>query len=196
MVKVSKKAKRVKFTINTKGIKELPNEEIRAIIRGADELIMSGGRALLAKILKGSKDKKVIELGLDKSPVYGALKNHTLETIKAKIDWMIKNNYFDIEYDYRLPMLVYAPKGWEIEKDIYSDELLEQLKAINEPENYDFGSFLKDRNRGLILLLLKKIEMLEDKSLIPCLQEWKKVDYKKVRKEIARVIDSIERKSE
>jgi hypothetical protein len=33
---------------------------------------MSGGRAMLAKIMAGSKDKKLLELKLDQSPVYGA----------------------------------------------------------------------------------------------------------------------------
>jgi hypothetical protein len=44
---------------------------------GADDLIMSGGRALLAKILAGSKDKKLLELELDTSPVYGAFKGQS-----------------------------------------------------------------------------------------------------------------------
>lgn len=51
--------------------KQLPEEEIRAILRAADELIMQGGRTLLAKILKGSREKKVLALELDKCPVYG-----------------------------------------------------------------------------------------------------------------------------
>jgi hypothetical protein len=57
--------------LDPKGIKNLPYEEIVAILRGADDLIMSGGRSLLAKVLKGSRAKKVLGLGLDASPVYG-----------------------------------------------------------------------------------------------------------------------------
>jgi len=71
---MGKKVNRVSYRLDSKGIKSLPVEDIRAIIRGADEMIMSGGRNLLVKVLKGSKAKKVLELQLDQSPVYGILK--------------------------------------------------------------------------------------------------------------------------
>lgn len=53
----------MRYTLDIKGIKNLPYEEIAAILRAADELIMSGGRSLLTKVLKGSCAKKVLELG-------------------------------------------------------------------------------------------------------------------------------------
>ena len=59
---MGKKAQRVRYTLDTKGLRLLPHEEIVAILRGADDLIMRGGRTLLAKVLKGSKEKKVISL--------------------------------------------------------------------------------------------------------------------------------------
>ena len=43
-------------------IRDLPMEDIRMVLRGADELISTGGRSMLAKILKGSKDKKILGL--------------------------------------------------------------------------------------------------------------------------------------
>lgn len=42
----------------TQETKRLPEADIRAILRAADELIATGGRTLLAKILKGSREKK------------------------------------------------------------------------------------------------------------------------------------------
>ena len=60
-----KKGKRVEYELNPNGIKSIPDNEIKTILRGADDLIMSGGRAMLAKILAGSKDKKLLELELD-----------------------------------------------------------------------------------------------------------------------------------
>lgn len=68
---MSRKKQRVGYHLAPKDVKNLPFEEIKAILRGADELIAVGGRSLLAKILKGSKDKKLLQYGLDKSPVYG-----------------------------------------------------------------------------------------------------------------------------
>jgi hypothetical protein len=64
----------------------LPADEIYAILRAADEIIASGGRALLSKILKGSKDTKLLELGLDKTPSYSYFQHLTLEKIKRKVD--------------------------------------------------------------------------------------------------------------
>jgi hypothetical protein len=48
------------------------------ILRAADELIATGGRSMLAKILKGSQDKKVLEHELDQCPVYGYYRELTL----------------------------------------------------------------------------------------------------------------------
>lgn len=190
---MGRKVRRVRYRLDTKGIKELPFTEIKAILRGADDLIMTGGRSMLAKILKGSKEKKVLELGLDKSPVYGFFKDLTIREIMAKIDWVIVNNYLDIEYDYRFPLLVYTEKGWEIEKDTYSDELLERLRGLLETGDYSFVLDLKDRNRAMILLLLDKIKATRDKRFIPLLEAWAEIDYKKVRVAIRGVIDSLEK---
>ena len=41
---------------------KLTASEIRAILRASDDIIAQGGRTLLAKILKGSKEKQLLEL--------------------------------------------------------------------------------------------------------------------------------------
>ena len=45
---------KVQYTLDTGGISSLPQDERQAILRGADELISTGGRGMLVKILKGS----------------------------------------------------------------------------------------------------------------------------------------------
>lgn len=192
---MSKKVKKVPYTLNPKDISTLPMEELRAILRGADDLIMSGGRNLLAKILKGSRQKKLLELKLDQSPVYGYYKDLSLEDILARIDWVIVNGYLDIKYDYRLPLLVYTPEGWEIEKDTYSTELLRRFDdMLKEAFSKSDMNFLKDMNKQIILLLLDKIQATGDMKYIPLLKAWQENNYKKVRKRIAQVIFSIEKK--
>jgi len=52
------------------GIRHLAEDEIRAVLGAADELI-AGCRNMLARILKGSKDKKILEFGLAQCPAYG-----------------------------------------------------------------------------------------------------------------------------
>ena len=43
-----------------------------------------------------------------------------LDDISKCIDWMIKKDYLRIEYDYRLPLLVFSEKGWQIEKETFA----------------------------------------------------------------------------
>lgn len=47
---MSKKVRRVPVILDAGEIKDLPQEDIQMILRGADELILTGGRSLLAKI--------------------------------------------------------------------------------------------------------------------------------------------------
>ena len=191
---MARKVRRVRYTLDTKGVKTLPKEEIVAILRGADDLIMRGGRTLLAKVLKGSREKKILELTLDKSPVYGFYKHLPVEQILARIDWVILEGYLDLEYDYRLPLLVYTGKGWQIEKDTYSDELLRGFdEMLNSGADYFNMRYLKDKNRELIWMLLDKVETSGDRRYIPILEAWEKIDYRKVRKRIRHVIDHLNR---
>ncbi|MCG2770417.1 MAG: RQC domain protein [Anaerolineae bacterium] len=189
---MGRKVQRVRYTLDTKGLMHLPQEEIAAILRGADDLIRSGGRSLLVKVLKGSRAKKVLELGLDKSPVYGYYAPLTMDQILARVDWTIVNGYLDIEYDYRLPLLCYTDRGWEIERETYAGELLHEFDEMLESgcEQFDMN-YLKDRARDMILLLLDKVEATRDKKYIPILEAWAEIDYKKVRKRIRQVVDTL-----
>lgn len=108
---MSKKIRRVPVVLNAGEIKSLPMEDIKMILRGADELISTGGRSLLAKLLKGSKDKKILEHKLDQCPAYGYYHDLKLDDISKCIDWMIKKDYLSIKYDYRLPLLIFSPQG-------------------------------------------------------------------------------------
>lgn len=189
---MTRRVSRVRYHLDSKEIKSLPDEEIVAILRGADDLIMQGGRTLLSKLLKGSKEKTVLEHELDKNPYYGFYSDCTIEDILAKIDWVIENDYLGIEYDYRLPLLIYRWKGWEIEKDTFSTELLEEFdRMISSGADYFNMNYLKDRNRELIFLLLDKVQLTNDKKYIPLLECWKAIDYKKVRQKINSVINSL-----
>jgi len=136
----------------------------------------------------------VLEHGLDKNPSYGFYSDVSLENILAKIDWVINNQYLEIEYDYRLPLLVYSDKGWEIERDTYSTELLEGFNKMIESGKQNFNmNYLKDRNRSMILILLDKVQAVNDMKYIPLLLAWKEIDYKKIREKIDSVIANIKR---
>ncbi|MBM7604856.1 superfamily II DNA helicase RecQ [Metabacillus crassostreae] len=171
----------------------LSTEEIKAILRAADEIIAEGGRTLLAKILKGSREKKVLQLKLDRNPSYGFFKSETLDNVMEKIDWMIDYDFLDIHYRGKLPMIIFTDRGWEIEADQRTDELLtewrEWLKQdITSPDM----NYLKDRNRPMILLFLEKVKETRDKDFIPYLKLWKDIEYKKLKEAINHTINSLE----
>ena len=164
---------------------ELPLEEIRTILRGADALSASGGRSLLVKILRGSREKKVLELGLDENPVYGFFHDLSEEAVLEKIDWLIAHHYLQYFYDGRLPLLEFTPAGWEIERQTYAEELFDRLTAAVESGNSGLDmSFLKDRDREIIWLLLHLLATRGDARYLPLLESWEKVDCKKVRSHI------------
>lgn len=188
---MNRRVKKVSVTLDSKDVREMPMEDIKAIVRGADDLIMSGGRNLLTKILKGSKEKKLLELKLNESPVYGYFKELKMDDILSRVDWCIENDYLDIEYDYRLPLLIYTKKGWDIEKDIYSDEFLQKINEVCFTKNYDFVLQLKDRNRELIIMLLDKIATTGSRQYIPVLEAWEKIEYKNVQKKINGIIKKL-----
>jgi superfamily II DNA helicase RecQ len=188
-INMSRKKPRVRIELDSGDIKNLSFEEIKAILRAAEEIIATGGRSMLSKILKGSKDKKLLEHGLDNCPAYGFYRELTLQEITNRIDWMIKKDFLEIQYSDRLPMLVFSEIGWEIERDTYTDELLQKLTGLLDGKDYSFVAELKDRNRGMILILIEKIKLTGNARFIPLLKVWKEIEYKKVQAEIQKVID-------
>lgn len=172
---MSRKVRRVPVTLDPGDIKQLSDDEIRIILCAADELIFSGGRGLLARVLKGSRQKAVLEHEYDRSPAYGALSEQTLEQITAKIDWLIVNGYFHIEYDSRLPLLVYGKRGWTIERETYADELFQRLdELIADGDALADLSWLTEKNPQVLWLVLERIEDSSDSKYLPALQRWKK----------------------
>ncbi len=193
---MSREVNRVRYHLDTKGIRSLPFEEIRVILRAADDLIMKGGRTLLVKVLKGSRAKDVIAKALDRNPSFGFYREGSPENVLARIDWLIDNYYLAIEYDYRLPLLVFTDKGWVIEKETLAEELFQTLRklAATAPEKFD-PSFLKDRNRDMIMRLLEKIEASGDVSLAPLLVAWALIDYRKVANRICDVLERLSQRT-
>lgn len=174
-------------------IETLSENEILTILRASDEIIAQGGRTLLAKILKGSREKRVLQLELDKSPSYGYFKSEKLDTVMAKIDWMLDHDFLDLEYDGRLPMIVFTDRGWCIERDQLTDEFLAEWdKGIKEGSPIPDMSYLRDRNRNMILLLIQKAQESGKKAYIPYLEAWEKVDYRKVRAAIREAVQALE----
>mgnify|MGYP000861052294 CR=1 FL=1 len=175
-------------------IDRLGAPDILAILRAADELIARGGRSLLAKVLKGSRDKKVLEHGLDACPSYGYFRDKTLDEITERIDWMIQQDFLEIEMSGKLPLIVFTERGWKVERAQYAEEMLREWdRWIAEGKAEIDPTYLKDRNRGMILLFLKLLRWSGDTRYIPYLRQWEKIDCKKVQAAIRETIRELER---
>lgn len=191
---MSKKVRRVPVSLDAGEIKDLPQEDIRMILRGADELISTGGRSMLAKILKGSKDKKIFEYKLNECSAYGYYQDMKLDDISKCIDWMIKKDYLRIEYDYRLPLLVFSEKGWQIEKETFAQEIYQRM-CLDVKENKARVIFeMKEVNRQVVMRVLDKIEKDGTEEFLPYLEAWKMLEVKKVAARIAEVENKISRR--
>ena len=191
---MSKKVRRVPVSLDAGEIKDLPQEDIRMILRGADELISTGGRSMLAKILKGSKDKKIFEYKLNECSAYGYYQDMKLDDISKCIDWMIKKDYLRIEYDYRLPLLVFSEKGWQIEKETFAQEIYQRM-CLDVKENKARVIFeMKEVNRHVVMRVLDKIEKDGTEEFLPYLEAWKMLEVKKVAARIAEVENKISRR--
>ena len=186
-------AHKVAVILDTGGIGYLPVEDLEWVIRGADEMIFRGGRTLLTKLLKGSREARIKELGLDRGAAYGKFRELPAEQVAAKIDWAIKHDYLRIEYDRRLPLLVHSPLGWEICKRVRVQEFLADFDRMLASGAQLFNlAYLIDRNREMILQLLDAVAATGDPKYIPLLRAWAEIDYKKVRAAIHRVIAELE----
>src|SRR5215218_9512948 len=128
-MEMSRRVQRVPVHLHPGRAGRLAFEDLRAILRAADPLIGRGGRTLLTALLRGSRRKDVLEHGLDRCPVYGYFRGVPEDEVLARIDRAIVDGYLAIEYDYRLPLLVYTPEGWEIERETYARELFDGLEA-------------------------------------------------------------------
>lgn len=191
---MSKKVRRVPVVLDAGEIKDLPQEDIRMILRGADELISTGGRSMLAKILKGSKDKKIFEYKLNECPAYGYYQDMKLDDISKYIDWMIKKDYLRIEYDYRLPLLVFSEKGWQIEKETFAQELYQRMCLDVEEKKARVLFEMKEVNRQVVMCVLDKIEKEGTEEFLPYLGAWKMLEVKKVAARIAEVEKKISKR--
>jgi len=169
----------------------LDSNEIKAILRAADELIATGGRTMLSKILKGSTDKKLLEHELDQCPAYGFYRYLTLKEIAYRIDFVLEKGYLEIEYSSRLPVIVFSEAGWGIERETYAEELLQKLSDLLNENDFSFVEELKDRNRGMILLLISKISKTSNTEFIPLLRAWQEIEYKKVRTALQKAINDL-----
>lgn len=193
---MSRNRQRIQFSLEVGDVKNLTEVEIRMILRAADELISVGGRSMLVKILKGSKDKKVLEYKLNECPAYGFYSTLTMDEISHRVDWMLKRDYLRVSYNGRLPMLIFSEKGWEIEAETFAEEIYQRFCQDLQEKQPRIISEMKDVNRRVVFTVLEKIRASGNAEFIPMLEQWKVVEVRKVRERIASVQKLLEQREQ
>lgn len=106
---------------------------------------------------------------------------------------MIVYDFLDIQYNGKLPMIVYTERGWMIESDQRANEFLSEWNQwLLEDRPIPDMSYLKDRNREMIFLFLEKVREKGDRRYIPYLEAWDEIDYKKVKARIREIIEAFD----
>jgi len=186
---------KVNFSLrDSSNIDKPSDEEIARILRAADMIIDVAGRNALVKILKGSKDKKILEHKFDECPSYGYYNHLKMTDIKVIVDWMIENGYLDISYNGRLPMIIFSDYGWELYKPIFAKEVLDKIITVPDEKVEELAEYLRAINRQVINIILEWIVEKDLKELIPFLRKWVKTAYKKDAQNIRKTISKLSEK--
>ena len=84
-------------------------------------LPFSLGKIAIARLLRGSRDKKLLKWRLDRNPAYGRV-NAKPDVIKGVIDDLTYEGYLELKGDGRRPMLALTERGEEVSRDVDLDQ--------------------------------------------------------------------------
>ena len=167
--------------------------ELRAIVRVADAIVMRGGRALLARVLKGSTAREVRAAGWPGLPAYGALRGLPLAAVEARIDWAIRSGYLQIETHTGRPLVCLGPAGWELDRAIYVEEILADFRRkLAEPHQLGDYMYLQEINPEILCQVLDEIRRQDAADFAPVLRSWKGFALPAVQRRIERVLAALE----
>ncbi|WP_040206144.1 DNA helicase RecQ [Neobacillus jeddahensis] len=104
------------------------------------------GKNLTAQVLTGSKNKKVTDMGFEKLPTYGIMKNYAAKEVSEFIEFLISQDLIAIEQG-QFPTIYVSTKGKDIlvgKQQVYrreaatvkqvskNDPLFEELRAVRK----------------------------------------------------------------
>ncbi|HHV26161.1 DNA helicase RecQ [Anaerosalibacter bizertensis] len=95
--------------------------EAKKIISCVYRMEQRYGTTMVAKVLMGSRDKRILEFGLDKLSTYGIMDEYTEKVIKDMILLLIADGYLHMT-EGKFPVVQLTPKSMEIlkgEKKVY-----------------------------------------------------------------------------
>ncbi|MEH7308625.1 DNA helicase RecQ [Neobacillus drentensis] len=93
------------------------------------------GKTITAQVLTGSKNKKVTEMGFDRLPTYGIMKDRSSKDVSDFIEFLISQELIAIEQG-QFPTLFVSPKGKEIllgKEQVHRRETV-QVKQVSKDD--------------------------------------------------------------
>jgi len=103
------------------------------------------GSALVAEVLKGSQNKKVLQFGLDRLSTHGIMKDTPLQEIKDRISFLAAEGYLVVAGG-QYPVLKLAPKAAAVLK---SEEKVYQIQVQREEVSLTAAEQIFERLRAL-----------------------------------------------
>lgn len=106
------------------------------------------GTVLVAQVLKGSKDKKVIELQFDKLSTYGIMKGYTIKEVKDLINVLIADNYLCLS-EGQFPVVRLKEKAVEVLKGQQKVFQKVQKRKVKVVEDNSLFALLKALRKSI-----------------------------------------------
>lgn len=129
--------------------------EAQKILSCIYRLEMNYGITTVIKVLRGSKEKRILELGFDKLSTYGLMKNYSEKSIREMIMTLIARGYIQQTNDER-PVLRFTHKTRPLLKGeaqlFHRQDLIEHRQEnYAKPEEFDYNPALFEELRALRL---------------------------------------------
>ncbi|MCZ6672324.1 MAG: RQC-minor-1 family DNA-binding protein [Verrucomicrobia bacterium] len=172
------------YHLDSGDVTRLSREEVALVLRAADDLITTGGRTLLVKVLRGSKAQDIRPEHRE-NPAYSGWKELSRNEVSHRVDWCIENGYISLEYFGKLPLLVYPRKGLAIECQTIASEWFQSAVA----NGFDvLCERVSEAPMGTLMALLDQVAEHGKELGFPLIKVWKEVATKRIRKRINTIL--------
>lgn len=123
------------------------------------------GKTMIAQVLTGSRNKKVVEFGFDKLTTYGIMKGKNAKDVSDFIEFIISENYLGVENG-QFPIIYVTEQG----KDVLTGKVKVYRKGTVETKQITKDDPLFDQLRALRMKLAQEagvppFVVFSDKSL-------------------------------
>jgi ATP-dependent DNA helicase RecQ len=112
----------------------IPAQKILSCVYRIEQLRRRFGKTMVIDILRGSKNKKIHDLNLDKLSTYGLMADTDTHRLRTMLDFLVTENYLGVTED-EYPVVYLAARAGEAlrEKQAVSMTLPKELKLPEKP---------------------------------------------------------------